>query len=105
MPKDDSKNDLSAVCMHDKDVRMYCWVFSSLWLLSFFYADILLNVFLAIAVDNLADADSLTAIEKEEGEVAAEVIRFPICEFRDQNNVGVLLLWCGALFLNEIMTM
>ncbi len=28
--------------------------------------DILLNVFLAIAVDNLADADSLTAIEKEE---------------------------------------
>ncbi|CAL8071395.1 unnamed protein product [Orchesella dallaii] len=33
---------------------------------------ILLNVFLAIAVDNLADADSLTAIEKEEGEVAAE---------------------------------
>ncbi|VVC34211.1 Hypothetical protein CINCED_3A011574 [Cinara cedri] len=30
---------------------------------------ILLNVFLAIAVDNLADAESLTAIEKEEGEV------------------------------------
>lgn len=28
-------------------------------------ADILLNVFLAIAVDNLADAESLTAIEKE----------------------------------------
>lgn len=27
---------------------------------------ILLNVFLAIAVDNLADADSLTTIEKEE---------------------------------------
>lgn len=27
--------------------------------------DILLNVFLAIAVDNLADAESLTAIEKE----------------------------------------
>ncbi|GFY44623.1 muscle calcium channel subunit alpha-1, partial [Trichonephila inaurata madagascariensis] len=35
--------------------------------------DILLNVFLAIAVDNLADADSLTGVEKEEegGEVAA----------------------------------
>ncbi|XP_035708740.1 muscle calcium channel subunit alpha-1 isoform X3 [Folsomia candida] len=32
---------------------------------------ILLNVFLAIAVDNLADADSLTAIEKEEEEAAA----------------------------------
>lgn len=29
-------------------------------------SDILLNVFLAIAVDNLADAESLTAIEKEE---------------------------------------
>ncbi|KAF6217290.1 hypothetical protein GE061_001644 [Apolygus lucorum] len=32
---------------------------------------ILLNVFLAIAVDNLADAESLTAIEKEEDEEAA----------------------------------
>ncbi|XP_049285338.1 muscle calcium channel subunit alpha-1-like isoform X3 [Anopheles funestus] len=31
---------------------------------------ILLNVFLAIAVDNLADADSLTTVEKEEGENA-----------------------------------
>lgn len=29
---------------------------------------ILLNVFLAIAVDNLADADSLTTVEKEEDE-------------------------------------
>lgn len=29
---------------------------------------ILLNVFLAIAVDNLADAESLTTIEKEEEE-------------------------------------
>lgn len=28
--------------------------------------DILLNVFLAIAVDNLADADSLTSVDKEE---------------------------------------
>nr|CAD7401311.1 unnamed protein product [Timema poppensis] len=33
-------------------------------------ANILLNVFLAIAVDNLADAESLTAIEKEEEEEA-----------------------------------
>ena len=33
---------------------------------------ILLNVFLAIAVDNLADADSLTNVEKEEEEEAAE---------------------------------
>lgn len=34
--------------------------------------DILLNVFLAIAVDNLADADSLTTIEKEGEEAPAE---------------------------------
>ncbi|XP_022250017.1 voltage-dependent calcium channel type D subunit alpha-1-like [Limulus polyphemus] len=33
---------------------------------------ILLNVFLAIAVDNLADAESLTAIEKEEKETEKE---------------------------------
>lgn len=33
---------------------------------------ILLNVFLAIAVDNLADAESLTAIEKEAEEQEAE---------------------------------
>lgn len=33
---------------------------------------ILLNVFLAIAVDNLADAESLTAIEKEEEEKAEQ---------------------------------
>ncbi|XP_068624684.1 muscle calcium channel subunit alpha-1-like [Battus philenor] len=33
---------------------------------------ILLNVFLAIAVDNLADAESLTNIEKEEGQAAEE---------------------------------
>lgn len=41
--------------------------------ITFSFADILLNVFLAIAVDNLADADSLTAIEKEEEEAAAAV--------------------------------
>lgn len=33
---------------------------------------ILLNVFLAIAVDNLADAESLTAAEKEEGDEAGD---------------------------------
>lgn len=38
----------------------------------YLFADILLNVFLAIAVDNLADAESLTAIEKEEAEAEAE---------------------------------
>lgn len=35
--------------------------------------DILLNVFLAIAVDNLADAESLTNIEKEEGVSRSQV--------------------------------
>lgn len=35
-------------------------------------ADILLNVFLAIAVDNLADAESLTAIEKEAEEEVSD---------------------------------
>lgn len=35
--------------------------------------DILLNVFLAIAVDNLADAESLTAIEKEAEEEVRRV--------------------------------
>lgn len=38
---------------------------------------ILLNVFLAIAVDNLADADSLSEVEKEE-EVAPEGVEEPI---------------------------
>ncbi len=31
-----------------------------------------MNVFLAIAVDNLADAESLTAAEKEEAEAGVE---------------------------------
>ncbi|CAH1378096.1 unnamed protein product [Tenebrio molitor] len=38
---------------------------------------ILLNVFLAIAVDNLADAESLTAIEKEEEEEAQNKSKSP----------------------------
>ena len=42
------------------------------FLIVFFHKDILLNVFLAIAVDNLADAESLTAIEKEEAEAEAD---------------------------------
>ena len=36
------------------------------------FIDILLNVFLAIAVDNLADAESLTAIEKQEEEAGGD---------------------------------
>lgn len=35
--------------------------------------DILLNVFLAIAVDNLADADALGDAEEEEGKEGEEV--------------------------------
>lgn len=47
---------------------MYVYIFLSKFFIllpSFIKTDILLNVFLAIAVDNLADAESLTAIEKE----------------------------------------
>lgn len=40
---------------------------------------ILLNVFLAIAVDNLADADSLSEVEKEE-EAPAEAIGEPVID-------------------------
>lgn len=36
--------------------------------LKMFKLDILLNVFLAIAVDNLADAESLNTAQKEEAE-------------------------------------
>lgn len=36
--------------------------------LKIFKSDILLNVFLAIAVDNLADAESLNTAQKEEAE-------------------------------------
>lgn len=42
--------------------------FQSLFSLSSTQTDILLNVFLAIAVDNLADAESLTSAQKEEEE-------------------------------------
>ena len=43
------------------------WFFENIpWPLT--WPDILLNVFLAIAVDNLADAESLTALEKEKEE-------------------------------------
>lgn len=52
---------------------------------------ILLNVFLAIAVDNLADADSLTTVEKEEEEEQQEEVEegkkshspTPICDDDD----------------------
>lgn len=37
-------------------------------LLSPLWLDILLNVFLAIAVDNLAEAESLTSAQKEKAE-------------------------------------
>lgn len=51
-------------------------------------ADILLNVFLAIAVDNLADAESLTAIEKE----AEEEVSFFFIFF-----TNLLLEICGEM--------
>lgn len=48
-----------------------------------FALDILLNVFLAIAVDNLADAESLTAIEKEEDE-DDEAIEIENADFEEE---------------------
>uniref|UniRef100_A0A182YN23 Voltage-dependent L-type calcium channel subunit alpha n=1 Tax=Anopheles stephensi TaxID=30069 RepID=A0A182YN23_ANOST len=41
-------------------------ILASIYFIILFICDILLNVFLAIAVDNLADAESLTAVEKED---------------------------------------
>ena len=46
------------------------WIIERVISLKSITIDILLNVFLAIAVDNLADAESLTAIEKEEADQA-----------------------------------
>ncbi|KAJ3640022.1 hypothetical protein Zmor_003343 [Zophobas morio] len=46
---------------------------------------ILLNVFLAIAVDNLADAESLTAIEKEEEEEAQNKSKSPTPHEEEEN--------------------
>ncbi|KPJ14613.1 Voltage-dependent calcium channel type D subunit alpha-1 [Papilio machaon] len=47
-------------------------ILACIYFIILFICDILLNVFLAIAVDNLADAESLTNIEKEEGQAAEE---------------------------------
>ncbi|KAF4532564.1 hypothetical protein B566_EDAN008488, partial [Ephemera danica] len=47
-------------------------ILACVYFIILFICDILLNVFLAIAVDNLADAESLTAIEKEAEEEAEQ---------------------------------
>jgi voltage-dependent calcium channel L type alpha-1D len=52
---------------------VYSWgIVTSVYFIVLFICGnyILLNVFLAIAVDNLADAESLTAAEKEDGDQA-----------------------------------
>lgn len=55
----------------DNRVLLFLNIFNIIFFLTSSKIDILLNVFLAIAVDNLADAESLTAIEKEtDGEVS-----------------------------------
>lgn len=51
-------------CRH----QLYVVVFKTRCTLKIFELDILLNVFLAIAVDNLADAESLNTAQKEEAE-------------------------------------
>jgi len=57
---------------------------------TFIFIDILLNVFLAIAVDNLADAESLTAIEKQEEEAEADQDKSGTSESakEDEENAG-----------------
>lgn len=61
-------------------------------------SDILLNVFLAIAVDNLADAESLSDVEKEEG---AEV-RIGFClRARRVHRFGAALKDGGDLSVNR----
>ncbi|XP_037942486.1 voltage-dependent calcium channel type D subunit alpha-1-like [Teleopsis dalmanni] len=53
---------------------------------------ILLNVFLAIAVDNLADADSLSSVEKEdEHEEVKEKSRSPTLSLEDINAINIEL--------------
>lgn len=47
--------------------------------------DILLNVFLAIAVDNLADAENLTKIDKEEKKRKKQEKKMKILRKRAQN--------------------
>lgn len=55
---------------------------------------ILLNVFLAIAVDNLADADSLTTVEKEEEEgIKSHEIWVQSTFIRGNFNVRVCFRW------------
>lgn len=51
-------------CKFKKQILIVDYIFFK----QIIFLDILLNVFLAIAVDNLADADSLTNIEKEDEE-------------------------------------
>lgn len=50
------------------DVAVVDCTLSRSYALKMFKLDILLNVFLAIAVDNLADAESLNTAQKEEAE-------------------------------------
>lgn len=58
---------------------------------------ILLNVFLAIAVDNLADAESLTAAEKEEEKAADEGLSNFLMKLEISSPSRV-----SALFLNPL---
>lgn len=66
--------------------------------------DILLNVFLAIAVDNLADAESLTAIEKEAEEEVKKFLDWLkylkiLCRFYEVLDLYTRVLVCSAWIL------
>lgn len=50
------------------DISIIDYASERCYTLKMFKLDILLNVFLAIAVDNLADAESLNTAQKEEAE-------------------------------------
>ena len=65
-------------------VHVFRTIFFRFWFFLIFL-DILLNVFLAIAVDNLADAESLTAIEKEEEEEAQNKSKSPTPHEEEEN--------------------
>lgn len=57
--------------------------------------DTLLNVFLAIAVDNLANAQELTAAEQEQ-EQKDEQVRTQLWQHLILKSVGKSLVYCGT---------
>lgn len=59
-----------------------------------FVQDTLLNVFLAIAVDNLANAQELTAAERADEEAKEEVAYAAVCTKSVHKFYLLLFLYC-----------